>query len=495
LSLKNLLLISIEDLNDWVEPLGGHPDAITPNIRRLADIGAVFKSAYAAAPACSPSRNATLFSKFPWETGLYANENRWSDHFPYGERLSLIGHLRDAGMATYGCGKVFHSSYRGNQEEKILDKHDWTEFYFAPKVKYPPISRSAKSGDLPSNADFGPDPTGLPSYDDLNADWIVDKIQPGMESHVWAVGIYRPHLPFIAPPEYFDLIPEVVSLPPGLGMNEFDPTNLETFSRLPKPARSLVEKQSKTGKILHRHGEFNDFLRAYLAAIAYADAKLGAILDRLEECRLTDDTLIVLWSDHGWQLGEKLAFRKFTLWERALRVPVIVGGAGLTKSVISDPISLVDLAPTILSLLGLEPNEEYSGQDLSPAIHGTGELARPFAPSVWGTGFRSKLKLAYSIRSKRYRLTKYWNNDFELFDHQTDPYEHANLAQTDYFKDGDNLPEQVRLMKSSIKGLQIVSAPPKWHKQMMVDNDDVENTDDDEVEMDATPDSRTSRAT
>ena len=480
--MKNLLLLSIEDLNDWIEPLGGHPQAHTPNINRLARRAAVFTQAYAAAPACSPSRTAALFSRFPWETGVYSNGARWHDFFERGSRQSIIGRLRNAGMATYGCGKVFHSSYRANQETKSLDNGDWTEFYLAPKVDYPRISRSVLAGDLKKNADFGIDPTGLPSYDDHNTDWIVEKMQPGAEGQVWALGIYRPHLPFIAPKEFFDLIPAEVSLPPGLGMNRFDVDNMTAIKSLPTPAKKMAKRVMSTGQALAKHDEYNDFLRAYLASIAYADAKLGQVLDRLEECGLTDDTLIVLWSDHGWQLGEKLAFRKFTLWERALRIPLMFGGAGIEPARIPASVSLVDIAPTILALLGLAPDPAFSGQDLSPAITGSGSLARPYAPSVWGLGFKNleNTKLAYSVRSDRYRLTKYWDDSYELYDHAADPFEHKNLATAEFSPLSPKVPPEIGELDGIISAVRANAVPPLDIESIRSGNGTADDEDDDD---------------
>lgn len=474
--MKNLLLVSIEDLNDWIEPLGGHPDAYTPNLNRLAAMGAVFTQAYAAAPACSPSRTAALFSKFPWETGVYSNSDRWYDYFAPGSRQSLIGQLRNAGMTTYGCGKIFHSSYRGNQEAGSLDDEDWDEFYLAPKVNYPPISKATKAGDTGRGADYGIDPTGEPSYDDHNTNWIVDKIQPGQTGHVWALGVYRPHLPFIAPKEFFDRIPEQVSLPPGLGANGFDPENSQLIDSLPRSARKMAKKQSKPGRIIHRHGEYNDFLRAYLASIAYADSKLGMVLDRLEECGQVENTLIVLWSDHGWQLGEKLAFRKFTLWERALRVPFMFAAPGIQPARIAAPASLVDIPPTILSILGIETNEDLSGQDLSPVMMERGGLARRYVVSSWGTGFKDPetIKLAFSGRSERYRLTKYWDGAYEFYDHAADPFEHDNLAGEDFLPEKTGIPI-VRELGEALDSVIANAAAPIAHpgeKQNGGDEDD-----------------------
>ncbi len=169
--MKNLLLFSIEDLNDWVEPLKGHPQAYTPNMTRLAKMGATFSHAYAAAPACSPSRTATLFSRFLWETKIITNSQQWFDFFPYGQSKSLIGKLKDAGMETIGAGKVFHS--KGG--ETTLDFSDWTEFHSEPKTKQRPISAMVKSGDMGKPADFGIDTSGQPSADDRCTDWMIDQ--------------------------------------------------------------------------------------------------------------------------------------------------------------------------------------------------------------------------------------------------------------------------------------------------------------------------------
>jgi len=424
---KNLLLFSIEDLNDWIEPLGGHPQAYTPNLQRLADMGALCTSAYAAAPACSPSRTATLFSRFPWETGVLSNDRQWFDFFPYGKSISLIGKLKQAGFETIGAGKVFHT--KGGSS--TLDYGDWTEFHFEGKVNYPKLSKAVLAGDIGKPADFGVDTTGLPSDDDSNTDWMIEQIKPGQSHKVWALGTFRPHLPFIVPQEFFDKIPEQVALPPGLGSNSFDPDNQNSHRDLPQPGKRLATWQSKIGHMLHKHGEYEAFLRAYLASIAYADSKLGKVLDRLEACDLMKDTLIVLWSDHGWQLGEKLAFRKFTLWERALRVPLIFAGGDIPQHKVTAPVSLVDVAPTILGLMGVEPSAEFSGQDVTPSLMGTGRPARPYAPSIWGVGFKKDVpRLAYSVRTEKYRYIRYWNGGSELYDHEVDPFEHVNLMKS-----------------------------------------------------------------
>jgi arylsulfatase A-like enzyme len=258
---------------------------------------------------------------------------------------------------------------------------------------------------------------------------MLQKIQPGMSNTAWVFGTFRPHLPFIVPKEYFDLFPEEVQNPPGLGMDEFDPHNISTQRDLQQGGKLFAKRVSRTGRMLNRFGEYNAFVKSYLAAIAYADALLGKLLDRMEECGLWDDTLIVLWTDHGWQFGEKLSFRKFTLWERALHVPFIFSGGDIPTARVESPVSTVDMAPTILSLLGLPEEKEFSGQDLAPAIRGGKPPERDYAPSSWVVrGEDQEQKMGISIRSERYRYIKYWNDNRELYDHADDPWEYTNLA-------------------------------------------------------------------
>jgi len=421
----NFLFASIEDLNDWIEPLGGHPQARTPNLNRLASRGMVFRNAYATVPACSPSRTATLFGQAPWQTGVYTNSQFWSDHYPAGQRRSIIGAMRDAGYATIGAGKIFHMDVRG------IDAEDWSEFNTAAKhKKYPPISQTVKTRELRPMSDFGPDPTSDPyeNFDAANTDWLCRKIQPGQDRQFWAFGLYRPHLPFIVPQEYFDLYPPVVDPPPGLGRKKFNPNFLKLQEGLPRESLDFINR--RIGWVLHRMGEYNDFLRAYLASISYADALFGKVLDRLEETGQIDNTIIVLWSDHGWQFGEKLAFRKFTLWERALRVPLMIAGPGVEKGECREPVSLLDLYPTLCHQSGATAKHELSGEDFSPVLAGEQWQRREPVISIWGKWEKDTPdggRVAFSLRNKTHRYSCYWNGGEELYESESDPFEHINL--------------------------------------------------------------------
>jgi len=423
--IENILFFSIEDLNDWIEPLGGHADALTPNLSRLAQKARVFTQAYAPAPACSPSRTATLFGQDPWETGVYINPTKWHDAYPRGQRKSLVGRLRDAGWRTTGAGKVFHN------QPKMMDYEDWDHFTLPKIPSYAPKSALGQTGKFGPDYDFGPCGDDAPQSDDISTQAVLEAIQPGARGNFWALGIYRPHMPFVVPQRYFDRLPKVLAPPPGLGASHFDLSAKEPLSGLSETAFRAYRIGDQFARMIDRFDEHQDIMRAYLASVLYADEKLGLVLDRLEETGLDHSTLIVLWSDHGFQLGEKHMFHKFTLWERALRVPVMFAGPGVVAGQSDEPISLIDLAPTIFAQVGLERPEQFSGQDLSSLLRGAQTPLRGYANAVWGKGLETDApKIIRTTRTRTHRYILYWDGTEEIYDHRTDPFEHVNLAKT-----------------------------------------------------------------
>ncbi|MFN3259960.1 MAG: sulfatase [Pikeienuella sp.] len=416
----NFLFLSIEDLNDFIEPLGGHPEVRTPNIARLAARSAVFERAYATAPACSPARAAALFGQAPWRTGIYANGHDWRMVHKTGQRLSIVGHMRDAGFATIGAGKIFHLAEAG------IDPDEWDDYFVAGRRRHPPTSALARAGEFGPNMDYGPAESDEPQYDELNAERIVAEMTRGADGRFWALGLFRPHLPCIVPQRFFDLYPEEVALPPGMP-GPFDMEDERELASVPAEARRFIIRP--IGQKIHRGRDYNAFLRAYLASISYADWLVGRLLDRLEDQGLMDSTTIVLWSDHGYQVGEKLAFTKFTLWERALRIPMMVAGPGIVPRRLGQPATNMDLFPTLLALAGARPKQETDGRDLSALLAGGPEDGDAAACAVWGLFPPPKGKdlLAVTARTRRHRFTRYWKGGEELYDHDADPFERRNL--------------------------------------------------------------------
>jgi arylsulfatase A-like enzyme len=444
---QNILFISIEDLNDWIEPLGGHPDTITPNLQRLADRAALFSNAYTPAPACSPARTAALFGRNPWETGVYDNTHKWWHGFNSPE-TSIMGRMKQAGYTISGAGKVFHGGLQPTEDAL------WDAFRAYEKPTDTAISQAVKSGLMEPENDFGPIPNEQPHMDQQATDFILDRMKSGAQGQFWALGLYRPHLPLLVPQRFFDALPETISLPPGMQSNQFDPNDLSQWDRLPKAAQRLAKPWTYTGQKLHKSGEYNAFLRAYLASIHYADYLLGQVLDHMDETGLWENTHLVLWSDHGWQVGEKLTFRKFTLWERALRIPLMIAGPTIKPSKIDAPVSLIDLAPTILYLTGQPRDSDLTGQNL------LSENLREFTTSIWGIKLDTDTpKYAISVRSKTHRLNVYWTNEMELYDHSSDPYEHNNLLY-----DSENIAQHEKLLDTMMAEIPTTMADPAWTK-------------------------------
>ena len=435
--IKNILLLSVEDLNDWIEPLGGHPDAVTPNLARLAARSTVFEQAYTPVPECSPARTAALFGQAPWRTGIYGNRHSWAMAYPPHQQRSIVGQARQAGFMTYGAGKVFHLGKSG------LDQTDWEDVAYTRPWNFPPVSKAARRELIGKREDFGVMPEGSKGMlDDAMCDQMLEWMKPGDEGKFWAHGVYCPHLPFVAPQKFFDLIPSEVRMPPGFGNREFDALDETELQSLPKAAGTMPRRW--LGRKIGRTGEYNDFLRAYLACVAYADSIVGRILDHLDETGLSDSTLIMFWSDHGWQLGEKLAFKKFTLWERALRVPMMMAGPGVPVARNNAPVSLLDIYPTLLSAMGHEAPHALDGQDLWDVLDGAS--SRDHSVSVYeaeGRQASTPGQLSASVRSATHRLIHYHDGTGELYDHRVDPFEKNTLLDPDRLIADQDLPDEL----------------------------------------------------
>ena len=417
----NVLFLSIEDLNDFVEPLGGYPGVSTPNIARLAARGALFERAYAASPACSPSRTSVLFGQAPWRTGVYVNRHRWDAVYPKGRRLSLAGRAKEAGFETHGAGKVFFLAHDG------VDPDEWDAYHATRRGgARRAVGALRHIGFLGAQEDYGPVPNDEVLYDQINADWIAGRITRDADNQFWALGLYRPHLPWLVQQRFFDIYPDDPAPPPGLDA-AFDPYDDRQIAGLPSEAREMIARRG-LGRKLHEAGEYGAFLRAYLASISFADHLVGALLDRLAETGQDGNTLIVLWSDHGMQFGEKLAFSKFTLWERALRVPLIFAGPGIAPRRIGQPVSLMDIYPTLAAKMGAPLPHDVDGADLTPLLDGAAENPDAAALSIWGKlrDGEEPDRLAISVRSATRRYTRYWRGGEELYDHESDPHEKRN---------------------------------------------------------------------
>lgn len=401
----NILFISIDDLNDWVGILGGHQQALTPNIGRLARRGVSFENAHCAAPACNPSRTAVLTGIHPSSSGVYGNDQAWRPALP--DALTLPQLFRSNGYAALGSGKVFHFG----------DPRSWDDYY--PDVcDRPPDRRRADPPDSAfvniDSIKYGPSKGGRDGVmsDARVARYVEQQLgKKHDEPFFLACGFFKPHLPWHVPQKYYDLYPlDRVAVP------VVENGDLED---IPEAGRRMA--RIETHRALVRQKAWREAVQGYLAALSFADAMLGRVLDALDASPHRDDTLVVLWSDHGWSLGEKFHWKKFALWEECTRVPLVIGGPGIAQGRCARPVNLVDLYPTLADLCGITPPQGLDGVSLAPL------LSEPTLtwdrPSLTTHGFKN-----HAVRDERWRYIQYADGSEELYDHDADPNEWRNLA-------------------------------------------------------------------
>ena len=406
----NVLFIAIDDLNDWIGVLGGHPQSRTPNIDRLAKRGTLFSNCHCAAPACNPSRAALMTGIRPSTSGVYHNPQPWRKAMP--EAVTLSQHFMQHGYQAIGSGKIYHGNYP--------DPASWDE-YFPSKTKTRPHDPSPDGRPLNGIArtrhfDWGPLPVDDEDMADHQVvDWVADQLhRPHEKPFFLACGIFRPHLPWYVPQKYFDAFPlESIQLPKVMQRDLDD---------VPEAGRKMAKPGGDHSKVLS-HGQWVRAVQGYLASIAFTDAQVGRLLDALDASAYRNNTIVVLWTDHGWHLGEKQHWRKFALWERATRTPMIFVVPGVTQENqrCSRPVNLLDIYPTLVELCGLQKRPELEGVSLKPLlIDANADWQRP---SLTTHG-----KDNHALRSDRYRYIRYADGSEELYDHQQDPNEWQNLA-------------------------------------------------------------------
>ncbi|MCB1615705.1 MAG: sulfatase, partial [Pseudomonadales bacterium] len=314
----NILFISVDDLNDWVGCLGGYEGVHTPNIDRLASQSQLFTNAHCPAPICNPSRTATMFGLNPFSTGIYFNEHQMRLSQRLRNAPTLQQYLMKYGYLSTGSGKIYHR----------YDPGSWTSHYPERKTRFDEEYHVDKSLlPYPENHLFNW--YALENFDESlmsdskTAHWVAEQLaQPFTQPTFLACGIYLPHLPWILPKAYFDLYPlESISLPM---IKEDD------LDDIPEEGRKLAYVNRH--KRLVKDHNWKKAIQAYLASITFMDAQVGKVLDALEHGPNKENTMVVLWSDHGWHLGEKLHWSKYTLWEEATRIPLIFKVPGLTKA-------------------------------------------------------------------------------------------------------------------------------------------------------------------
>ncbi|MFK7819718.1 MAG: sulfatase [Planctomycetaceae bacterium] len=414
----NILFVTVDDLNDFVEPLGGHPQAITSNFNALAARGTLFANAHAAATICNASRVALLTGIHPSRSGVYGNATLLRSSPVLANVKTIPEQFAANGYESVGAGKIFHRS-----EPAI-----WSDYFPSLTNHRPddpqPISPLSGVSGLPENFDWGPlqIPDGEMGDHQVTT-WMVNRIKAdtGQSPSFMALGIYRPHLPFHVPQKYFDSWnTSNIQLPLVLN-NDLDDVPASAFT----PSMAAGEHAVITGA-----GKWRNAVHGYLAAVRFADKQLGRLLAAVDDSAIARNTIIVVCSDHGWHLGEKEGWRKRSLWEESTRVPLVIIAPGITSpgTRCEEVVSLMDLYPTLVELAGIPDPSGLDGTSLLPQLLDVTAVRTQPALTTIG-------QFNHSVRSHEYRLNEYVDGSRELFDLTTDPSEWFNLADDPVYLD------------------------------------------------------------
>ncbi|MEL6105315.1 MAG: sulfatase [Planctomycetota bacterium] len=439
----NVLFVAIDDMNDWTGFLDGQSQSITPNLDRLAQRGTNFTNAHCSAPACSPSRLSLLFGVEPFESGLYP----FYDHEKIpakliGQFTSLPANFRRHGYKSFGAGKIFH----GTKELR----EDWDEYHQPELTK---LRYAAQHGYQQGNSTkmaFCPTKNPLQEHPDHQvANYGIEVISREHEKPFFlAVGIVKPHLAFVCPKPFFEALPTKIE-PPKIRPND--------LADVPLVGRSMAKLSDDFR--FRRDEAWEKVHRSYLACISWADYNIGRVLDALEASPHADNTIVVVWSDHGYHQGEKRSFRKFSLWEESTRVPFIIFDPRMkhSKHRCDEAVSLIHVYRTIADLADVPVPSNVSGRSLRPQLMDPSTPLDVPALTTWGRG-------NYSVRDDRFRLIRYFDGGEELYDHETDPNEWTNLADSSEHADvklrlATHLPrEEAPLVKDGISLWNVIDA-------------------------------------
>ena len=398
----NVLVITIDDLNDWVGFLGGHPQVKTPNMDALAAQSTIFRRAYCNAPVCNPSRSSAWSGLSVQDTKVFDNNTDLITVTP--RAVLLPDHLAVNGYASRLLGKVYHTS------EPVID----------PLPPSAPASNLACAGSsamprigLFDWAALDLDDSAMPDYQSVQT--AQDFLGQAHDAPFFlTVGMTRTHVGWYVPKKYFDQYPLESIQVPVVPENDLDD--------LPWSGKSTA-LQFQFHRCITSQSLWPAAVQAYLASISFVDAQIGRLLATLRASPYADNTMVVLWSDNGFHLGEKFHWHKLALWEPATRVPFLVKAPGQVQSRrVEAPVSLIDMMPTVLDYCGVAAPYAMAGRSLRPLIQ---DPATPWNHPVLTT----KDQKNHAIRTARWRYIRYANGDRELYDMQADPREWTNLAK------------------------------------------------------------------
>ena len=435
----NVVFIAIDDQNDWLGYLGGHPLAQTPHLDGLAAGGTAFTNAHCQSPLCNPSRTSLMLGLRPTTTGIYGLAPWFRTLDAWQDRVTLPQHFKAHGYRTLTAGKVYHGGV-GGPARQAQEFDVWGP---RPGIGVKPDQKlipPTPGGNHPL-MDWGVFPHEDEDKGDYQvASWAVEQIRsaPADEPYFLAAGFFLPHVPCYATQKWFDLYPDDDSVLPEI--REDDRADTPRFSwyihwDLPEPRLKWVREND----------QWRNLVRSYLACTSFVDAQVGRILAAIEENGQAENTIVVVWGDHGWHLGEKAITGKNTLWDDGTRVPLIFAGPGVRPGqMCHEPVELLDLYPSLIDLCGLEPRDDLEGITLRPQLEDA-EAART-RPAI-----TSHNQGNHGVRSRRYRYIQYADGSEEFYDLEVDPDEWTNLA---------GRPEVAALMEEHRRWIPRIDQPP-----------------------------------
>lgn len=417
----NVLFIAVDDLNNWISPIQNFSNVKTPNFDRLAKMGVTFTNAHVQAPLCGPSRASLMTGLRPSTTGIYGmtpdNKIRRPGNPATKDITFLPEYFKQNGYHTMGIGKLFHM----HAPDSVFNESGGRVSGFGPYPKKRFVWNGFGKGIRGTHGRTSTDWGAFPKKDSLMPDhqsvnWVTERLYKDYDKPFFmGLGFLRVHVPLYVPQKWFDLYPlEEIQTPPYKSddLNDIPPVGMQ-INDLPMMPSTEWAKES---------GEWKKIVQAYLACISYVDYELGRVLDALESSKHADNTVIVLWSDHGYRLGEKGTFAKHALWETATKAPLIFAGPNLPKGKkIDAPVEMLSIYPTLLELSGLPAYKRNEGYSLVDMMQQNKGLAEAKAITTFGMN-------NHAIKMDSCRYIQYEDGKEEFYDHRLDPNEWNNEA-------------------------------------------------------------------
>ncbi|MBC9798391.1 sulfatase [Sinomicrobium weinanense] len=435
----NVLFIAIDDMNDDINLLGTTYHIQTPGLEKIAQQGVLFTNAFCNTPACNPSRSSILSGLYPATTGIYGNQTDWRAAIP--DAITLPEYFKQNGYLTIGAGKIYHHQ----MNHAFHDDGAFDEFLKLPRYPDDPPPEKLNGlpvwigGDRDGTSTSIPFDWGARSYgknhqhpDIRTVDWLIKKLDSIDEPFFMGAGIFRPHMPNYAPQEYFDMYPADSLVMPALRKDDLKdlPQGALTMLDEGKPfIYNTIRKGSPDGK-----DKYKEALQAYYASCTFADAQIGRLFEALQKSKHAKNTIVIVWSDHGYHLGEKEHWEKFVLWDKANHIPMIISGPGVPKGTrVDTPVSLIDIYPTLTELSGLPQKAGLEGNSLAGLMNGKDTIYPPVRMTY---GYKN-----HAVRGRKWKYISYNDGTEELYNIEEDPNEWKNLAGDPTY---DNIKDSLR---------------------------------------------------